>query len=67
MCALKVVPEIRWHVEAGPIDDRRCQLDITLIERGLPVAGFGGEIGKAALADLVEQLRGVLAEWNGPG
>lgn len=66
MSAMKVVPEVRWHVEAEKIDARTYQLDITLIERGSPVAGFGGDIDKGGLADLIKQLQRVLAEAEKP-
>ena len=67
MSAMKVVPEVRWHVEAEKIDARTYQLDITLMERGLPVAGFGGDIDLGGLANLIEQLQKVLAEAVEPG
>lgn len=67
MSAMKVVPDVRWHVEAEQIDARTFQLDITLIECGLPVAGFGGDIDLGGLADLIEQLQKVLAAAEKPG
>jgi len=67
MSAMKVVPEARWHVEAEKIDARTYQLCITIIERGLPVAGFGGEIDRPGLADLIEQLRIIFAGDARPG
>lgn len=67
MSAMKVVPEVRWHVEAETIDNLTCQLDITLIELGRPVAWLGGDIDHRGLADLIEQLQSVLATQNSSG